>query len=102
MLLDIIREQDLEIRQKYLDDFKICISEISQDQKLSAFDYSRALAKFDAQKPNNELDHLLARGFNSIGVEIKMRALFEKDKFIQNLSRGILYKGPIAIINELT
>ncbi|KAJ3044524.1 Translin-associated factor X-interacting protein 1 [Rhizophlyctis rosea] len=115
MFLDIVREQEMELREAYLNGVASSLLSSLQAMsaapppgttpttktpieqlrtfKVSSLDAQRALARHDPQKTKKGLDTLVARGFGVKVGEVKLRAVIGGDKFVENLRRGVLYFG---------
>ncbi|KAJ3281407.1 SWI SNF, matrix associated, actin dependent regulator of chromatin, sub d, member 3, partial [Borealophlyctis nickersoniae] len=95
MFLDIVREQEMEMRNRYISELSEVLLSMLQTQKnktddskglaafrLTAVDASRALARYDAEKSRKEVDTYVARGFGVAVGDVKSRAVIQADKFL--------------------
>ncbi|KAJ3409579.1 Translin-associated factor X-interacting protein 1 [Chytridiales sp. JEL 0842] len=93
LFLDIVKEQELVMRDTYLTELTVVLRTISKDSKLSASDYAKGLMLYDTEKSRAVIDVYLARGFRLPLEAIKPRTLIEVDTFLKNLKYGILRKS---------
>ncbi|KAI8613654.1 hypothetical protein BC830DRAFT_1170076 [Chytriomyces sp. MP71] len=94
LFLDVVKEQEEELRARYITDLTNALSTFaSNNTKVSAQDWMRALVACDPGKPRDILEEFLARGFGQVVDAIKSRSTIEVDAFVANLQRGVLWKG---------
>jgi hypothetical protein len=60
---------------------------------LTAVEYLRALGRFDLDKKKGDVDAYVARGFHTTIDKLKPRDFLPIQKFMENLGKGILYRG---------
>ncbi|KAI8593023.1 hypothetical protein BDZ88DRAFT_476679 [Geranomyces variabilis] len=108
MFLDIVREQEMEMREKYLTGLTdlFCTSLRTESQKtrtrenigtfrLTVLDYTRGITRFDPTKPKADVEKLLSRGFGGPVAQLKSRAAIEVATFLKNIGRNIICYGPL-------
>ncbi|TPX62288.1 hypothetical protein PhCBS80983_g00512 [Powellomyces hirtus] len=96
MFLDIVREQEMEMREKYLTGLTdlFCTSLRLESQKertrdsiqtfrLTTLDYTRGITRFDPTKPKPDVDKLLSRGFGLPFAQLKSRTAVEVSTFLK-------------------
>ncbi|KND01399.1 uncharacterized protein SPPG_03209 [Spizellomyces punctatus DAOM BR117] len=105
LFLDIVREQEMESREAYVTGLSDLLgtsirmeaektrSKEAQTFRLTALDYSRAIARFDPGLSKQGIDELLGRGFGVRPQDLKMRTSLEVEKFLKNLRRGVVGQG---------
>ncbi|KAJ3216775.1 Translin-associated factor X-interacting protein 1 [Dinochytrium kinnereticum] len=93
LFLEVVREQDMELREKYLTDLTEKIRAITKDPRVSATDILRCLASYDPLKSRKEIDAYLSRGFQIPSETIKPRSMVMVDSFIKNLRKGVIEKA---------
>ncbi|KAJ3157424.1 Translin-associated factor X-interacting protein 1 [Geranomyces michiganensis] len=108
MFLDIVREQEMELREKYLtgltdlfgtslrmESQKVRTRENIGTFRLTVLDYTRGITRFDPSKPKADVDKLLSRGFGAPVAQLKSRAAIEVSAFLKNIGRNIICYGPL-------
>ncbi|KAI8823267.1 hypothetical protein BJ741DRAFT_634587 [Chytriomyces cf. hyalinus JEL632] len=101
LFLDLVKEQEEDLRLRYIEDLKTTISTLSKDAKLLGQEYMRALMNHDPEKPKEYLELYLTRGMGvSCPEEIKPRLFVEVETFLMNLKRGPLSMGKGRYISE--
>lgn len=113
MFLDIVREQEMEMREAYITGLADLLGssirleantarnkEAAQTFRLTVLDFSRALSRFDPTKPRADVDEMMRRGFGVKSEELKLRSSIEVSKFLKNISRGIVCKGPLRDVEK--
>ncbi|TPX67683.1 hypothetical protein SpCBS45565_g03559 [Spizellomyces sp. 'palustris'] len=105
LFLDIVREQEMEIREAYVTGLSDLLgtsirmeaektrNKEAQTFRLTALDFSRAIARFDPALSKKGIDELLSRGFGVRPQDLKMRTSMEVEKFLKNLRRGVVGQG---------
>ncbi|KAI8852842.1 hypothetical protein BC829DRAFT_383919 [Chytridium lagenaria] len=105
LLISVVREQDMEFRDKYITDLTvqhvppIRFEPLQKDPRVSATDILRSLVALDPQKPRRDLDAYVARGFNIPAEQIKPRSMVMVEVFMKALGRG-LERGPSGYVEE--
>ncbi|KAJ3195745.1 Translin-associated factor X-interacting protein 1 [Irineochytrium annulatum] len=95
LFLEIVREQYMDTREKYLREFTAKVGTITKDPRVSATDLARALHAF-GERDRRELDAMVARGFKMSMDAIKPRLMIELDVFVKNIGRGVLEKKVVT------
>ncbi|KAJ3021663.1 Translin-associated factor X-interacting protein 1, partial [Thoreauomyces humboldtii] len=107
MFLDIVREQEMELREKYLTGLTdLFCSSLRHDPttaaksksalhptapatfRLMTLDYTRGITRFDATKSKAEVEALVAKGFGT--TVVKPRAAVEVAVFLKNIAKGVI------------
>ncbi|KAI9208160.1 uncharacterized protein BJ171DRAFT_595969 [Polychytrium aggregatum] len=96
MFIDVVKEQEIEIRDEYIVGLLSALNSMFKDNKLSALDYSRCINKYDPEKRKADVDRLLSDGFGTSTQEVKLRSMIEKDKFLANLRKVFVQKGSVV------
>ncbi|KAJ3104529.1 Translin-associated factor X-interacting protein 1 [Phlyctochytrium bullatum] len=92
LFLEIVREQDMEARDKYINTLEEKIRSITKDPRVSASDLLRCLSTCDPLKPRRDIDAYLSRGFAQPVEAIKPRSMITVELFLRNLKKGVLEK----------
>ncbi|KAI9098783.1 hypothetical protein DFS34DRAFT_89456 [Phlyctochytrium arcticum] len=108
MFLDIVREQEMDMRKTYASKFAEALStvlrsdaskalkDIPASMKLTALDYTRSLTRCDPTKTKEDVENMVGQGFGVRPQEVKMRSSMEFGKFMKNIQKGVLCMGPLA------
>ncbi|KAJ3060629.1 hypothetical protein HDU99_005841 [Rhizoclosmatium hyalinum] len=93
VFLDLLKEQENELRESYIRGIQAAITAGSRDTKFSSQDVMRGLVLYDSEKPREDLDKYLVRGFALELEAIKPKTMIELSLFLSNLKRGALWHG---------
>ncbi|KAI9331567.1 hypothetical protein BDR26DRAFT_922029 [Obelidium mucronatum] len=91
--LDLLKEQELELRERYIQGLKSAITLGSRDAKFSFQDIKQGLVLFDGQKPKEEVDLFLSWGFAMELDQVKPKTVVDLDVFIGNLKQHNIWFG---------
>ncbi|KAI8809088.1 hypothetical protein BJ742DRAFT_868739 [Cladochytrium replicatum] len=92
--LDVFREQHLSAMIAYISGLRKAIQSMyTKDARLSATEFSNALTRYDADKSRRRVDEYVARGFGVLVAEVRPRMTLDKEKFLENLGKGIVGYG---------
>ncbi|KAJ3237990.1 Translin-associated factor X-interacting protein 1 [Chytriomyces hyalinus] len=101
LFLDLVKEQEEDLRLRYIEDLKTTISTLSKDAKLLGQEYMHALMNHDPDKPKDHLELYRTHGMGvTCAEEIKPRQFVEVETFLMNLKHGPLSMGKGRFISD--
>ncbi|KAJ3319020.1 Translin-associated factor X-interacting protein 1 [Boothiomyces sp. JEL0866] len=80
---ETVKAQHLQNRVDYLLELENTLKRISRDENLSAFEATKVINEFDSTKKAEDVDKLIALGFNIKLADLKPRLMVSKKKFTE-------------------
>ncbi|KAJ3023452.1 UNVERIFIED_CONTAM: Translin-associated factor X-interacting protein 1 [Siphonaria sp. JEL0065] len=91
--LDLVKEQENDLRESYIKGLQAAIQTVTRDPKCSSQEIMHGLMMYDHDKPKDDLERYMARGFGCEFEAIKPKSMVDLAVFFGNLKRGVLWFG---------